>query len=59
MTKKEFIISRKAFEEGMICAYQGIVEHCKSCIRAHRKETTKKRLNELADMNKHLYKKTQ
>ena len=56
MTKKEFIIQHKAFEEGMISAYQNIMIHCHICIKAHREEITKKRLNEIADMNNHLWK---
>jgi hypothetical protein len=56
MTKKEFMIYEKAFQDGMIRAYTGILNDCKVCIQAHRKEMTKKRLLELADMNKHLWK---
>jgi hypothetical protein len=56
LTKKEFIIQHKAFEDGMICAYEGILNHCQICIKAHRKEITKKRLLEIADMNRRLWK---
>lgn len=56
MTKKEFIIQHRAFEKGMIAAYEGILMNCKMCIKAHRKESTQKRAGEIAEMNKHLWK---
>jgi hypothetical protein len=56
MTKKEFIFQHKAFEEGMVCLYKNIMIHCKTCMEAHKKELTKKRLNEIVNMNKHLWK---
>ena len=56
MTKREFKLWTKAYDEGMIKAYQGILSHCKVCIQAHRKEITKKRLEELAQMNRHMWK---
>lgn len=57
MTKEEFILSHKLFEMGMIKAYQGIMYHCKACIKTHQKEMSKKRLNQLVEMNKHLWNK--
>jgi len=56
MTKREFMIQHKAFEQGMVTAYRGILYHCKSCIAAHRKEMTKQRLLQIADMNERLWK---
>jgi len=56
MTRNEFIIQRKAFEEGMISAWRHILNMCNVCVKAHRKEMTKKQLNELAEMNAHLWK---
>ncbi len=57
MTKKEFILERKAFEEGIIRGYTHILKICKAIIKVHKEELTKKRLEELAEMNKHLWKK--
>jgi hypothetical protein len=56
MTRKEFIIQHKAFERGMVSAYKGMMIHAKVCMEAHKEELTRKRLTEVANMNKHLYK---
>lgn len=58
MTKKEFIAHEKGFEEGLINVYQHIQTACKVLIRNHRKNLTVKRLNEFAEMNKHLWKES-
>ena len=55
MTKKEFILQHKSFEEGMICAYKNMMIYAKVCMQAHREETIKKRLEEVANLNKHLW----
>jgi hypothetical protein len=57
MTRKEFILSHKMFEMGMIHAYTHLLNFCKVCIKAHKEDMSKKRLNQLAEMNKHLWKK--
>ena len=50
-TKKEFILEHKAYEKGMIQAWKHIINLCNSCIRAHRLELSKKRIEELVKMN--------
>ncbi len=57
MTRKEFIAYQKGFEEGLINAYQHIRTSCNVIIKAHRENLSKRRLNELADMNPHLWEK--
>jgi hypothetical protein len=52
MTKREFILQHKSFEKGMISAYKNILNHCKVCIKSHKQELTKKRIQELIEMNK-------
>jgi len=55
--KREFIIYHKAFEEGMVKAYRSIMLHAKVAMQAHRKEMTKKRTEEIANINNHLWSK--
>ncbi len=57
MTRKEFIQAEKNYQKGMIQAYQHIEGLVRSCIKAQREGLTKKNLEELADMNPHLWKK--
>ncbi len=57
MTEKEFEIEHVAFERGMIKAWEGVINHAKSCIEAHRQELTEERIKQIVSMNSHLYKK--
>ncbi len=57
MTKKEFILQHIAFEKGMIAAAVHMRNSLNMVINAHRKEATKKRAKELANMNKHQWRK--
>ena len=57
MTKKEFILQQKAFEQGEVAAFKGLMYYCKIGVKVHKEELTKKRLNKVADLNKHLWEK--
>jgi CRISPR/Cas system CMR-associated protein Cmr5 small subunit len=56
MTKKELEIEHVAFEKGMIKAWEGIMNHAESCIKAHKRDLTQKRIKQIVRMNSHLYK---
>lgn len=55
MTRREFIIEHKAYERGKIDAWKHIINTCRMCIKAHREGTTKNRLEQIADINRHLW----
>ena len=54
MTRDEFILKHIAFEKGMIFGLVHQRNFLNMVIKAHRKEATKKRGRQLADMNTRL-----
>lgn len=55
MTKKEFTLAHIAEEIAMIKAWIHLRNICDSCIKAHREELRHKRIQQLVEMNRHLW----